>query len=114
GGIELAADGRALEVDLDLEAGAVIGMELGPGGAAVDADGLDDTDIAPLHPERDDAGPVERLDEHRCAAVEDRNLAAVDLDQHIVDAERRQGGEQVLDRGDVDALWIAQHGAQLG
>src|SRR5690606_11394978 len=59
GGEGLATDGGALEVDLDLEAGAVIGLELGEGGAAVDAHRLDDADVAALDVERLDAGLID-------------------------------------------------------
>src|SRR4029079_8057390 len=38
------------------------------------------------------------VDERGGAAVHDRHFRAVQLDDDVVDAERRQGGEQVLDR----------------
>src|SRR5690606_29394400 len=73
GGIELAADGRAVEVDLDLEARAIVRAELGPGRAAFDANRLDDADVAPLDGLGADADLIERLDEGGGAAVENRN-----------------------------------------
>src|SRR5690606_28732269 len=39
-GEALPADRRAVEIDLDLEPRAVMGLELGPGGAVLDAYGL--------------------------------------------------------------------------
>src|SRR5690606_13209418 len=85
GGEGLPSDRRALEIDLDLEAGAVIGLEFGPGSAAVDAHRLDDADVAALDVERLDAGLVDGFDELGSAAVEDRHLVAIDLDDDVVD-----------------------------
>ena len=45
-----------VEIDLDLESGAVIGQEFRPGRAVVDTDGLLDPDVAALDAERTDAG----------------------------------------------------------
>ncbi len=110
----LAADRRAFEIDLDLEARAVIGLEFGPGGAAVDANRLDDADIAALDVERLDAGLVDGFDEGGGAAVEDRHFVAVDLDDEIVDAEAEQRGHDMLDRADMMAGGIAKRGAEVG
>src|SRR5690606_20607374 len=52
----LTTDRRALEIDVDLEAGTVIGPELCPGRAIVDAHRLDHANVAPLHRLRLDAG----------------------------------------------------------
>ena len=48
------------------------------------------------------------------AAVEDRHLVAVDLDDEVVDAEAEQRGHDMLDRADMMAGRIAERGAEVG
>src|SRR5262249_56881033 len=45
-----------------------------------------------------DPGPAQELDPWRSAAVERRELGAVELRARVVDAEAEERGEQVLDR----------------
>src|SRR5690606_12066867 len=114
GGKGLAADGRALEIDLDLEACAVMRLEFRPARAAFDAYGLQHADVAPLGLKRDDPRLVERIDEADGAAVENGHFLGIDLDQHIVDAEREKRRHEVLHRGDVDSLRVSEQGAEVG
>ncbi len=110
----LAADQRAVEVDLHLEAGAVIGQELRPGGARFDAHRLGHADIAALDAEIDDADLLDRIDEDFRTAVHDRHFRAVDLKHEIVEAERVDRGHHMLDRGDRAGRRKAEHGAKIG
>ncbi len=77
----LPADRRILEVDLDLETGAGVRPELGPGRTILDAHRLENPDIAALGGLLLDAGLVERIDEGGGAAVEDRHFRPFDLDR---------------------------------
>ena len=48
--------------------------------------------------------PLERFDIGDRAAVQNRQLQVVELDDHVVDAHADAGGEQMLCRRDEDAL----------
>src|SRR5690606_14554246 len=109
----LTTDRRALEIDVDLEAGTVIGPELSPGRAIVDAHRLDHANVAPLHRLRLDAGLFDCVGELLGAAVQDGYLATVDLDVDIVHAEPQQRGHQVLDCGNMSSGEITQQGRQI-
>jgi hypothetical protein len=110
----LTAYARRIEVDLDLETRAAIGTELCPRGTGVDADRLDHANVAALLGQLLDAGLLERVDEGTRTSVEDRHLAAVDLDRRIVDAEAEQRSHQVFDRRDMLTRRTSDHGAEVG
>ena len=61
----LPADRRIVEVDLDLEAGAGMRPELGPGRTVVDAHRLEHADVAAFRVLLLDAGLIECVDECR-------------------------------------------------
>ena len=56
------------------------------------------------HGEGTQAGLVQQDHERRRAAVEDRDLGAVHLDEHVVDAEGQERRQEVLDRADGEAV----------
>src|SRR5689334_14197810 len=61
----------------------------------------------------DDARGMESLDEGRGASIHDRRLRRVGLDLEVVDAQTRDGGENVLDGMDRDRIF-AELGLALG
>ncbi len=60
-----------------------------------------------------DAGPIEQRQIAQRVAVQDRRLAAVQRDQHVVDPRAGDGGHQVLDDPDLHPV-PGEHGAQIG
>ena len=58
------------------------------------------------------SGFVDGTDEGRCAAVHDRDFAAIDLDEAVVDRETAQRGEKMLNRADGDPPVISDHCAE--
>ena len=113
GGEALAADKRIGEVDLDLDAPALMRQELGEGMAHLDAHRLLDPDVTPRRRQSLDPGLVDRVDEGLGAAIHHRHFRAVDLDQAVVDLEGAERRHQVLDGRDRGA-GDADRGAQVG
>ncbi len=96
----LMADQRMVEVDLGLDAEAVlVGTQLAEGVAAADAHRLDHLDIAARQRTRGEAGLVDGVDEGSSAAVHDRHFRPVDLDDHVVDIEPAKRGQEMLGGG---------------
>ena len=91
-----------------------LGSKLGEGLALRDADGLENLQVAAGRALHDDADLVDGIDEGSRAAVQDRNLGPVDLDQHVVDAEAGKGRHQMFDGGDGARFAVADDGAELG
>jgi hypothetical protein len=110
----LPADDVVAEIDLDVEPEGVVGAQLREGLALRRADGFHDLEIAPRRAAEDDPDLVDRVDEGGGAAVEDRNLDAVDLDEDVVDAGAVEGRHQVFDGGDRSGFAFADDGAELG
>ncbi|MCY1233760.1 hypothetical protein D9M72_463150 [compost metagenome] len=110
----LATDQRAIEVDLDLEAHAVIGRELRPGRARFDAHRLDDADVATLDCKGANAHLLDRVDEGFGAAVHDRHFGAVNFDRQVVEAERIDRGHHMFDRSNRRRRRHAENGAEIG
>ena len=69
-----------------------------------DLDRLQHPEMQARHGERAQAGLVQQDHERRRAAVEDRDLGAVDLDEHVVDTEGQERRQEVLDRADREAV----------
>ena len=113
GGELLPADQRVLEVDLDLDAAAVIGRELGKRVAGLDAHGLENPDVAARRVEPGDTRLIDRGDEGAGAAVHDRHFRPVNLDHDVVDVERAERRHEVLDGGDRRTR-RADRGAEIG
>lgn len=90
------------------------GAETGESAAVLDAHRAQNLEITTGRAERDEAGRLDGCDELGGAAVHDRHFRAVDLDQHIVEAEAGAGRHQMLDRGDGAGSLVADHRAQLG
>src|SRR5690606_2607849 len=109
----LPPDGRAFEIDLDLEAVARIGPELRPGGTAFDTRGLRDANMAALDRQNVDARLVEGLNDGTRGAIENGNLVTLYLDDHVVDAKAENSGHQMLDGRDMRAARVTKHGAQI-
>ena len=85
GGEMLAADQRVFEIDLDLDAAAVVRHEFGVRLTDIDAHRLDDLEVADAGGEVRDAGMIDGVDESAGAAIHDRDFRSVDLDVGIVD-----------------------------
>jgi len=80
---------------------------------ALKAQGLDDgQDLAGLVLAAD-TGLIQQLDKRGGAAVHDGQLASLHLDADIVDAKAANGGQQVLNGGDV-VVPVAKAGGQAG
>jgi hypothetical protein len=93
-----------------MEAG--VRAELAPAIAFLDANGLQDLEEAAGCGKLANADLVDRLDERRRAAVHDRNFFAIDLDQTVVDLKATESCEKMLYRGDRDALFVTDDGAE--
>ena len=68
---------------------------------------------APARGQRARADRLQGEDEGGRAAIHDRQLRRVHVDFHVVDAEARQRGEQVLDGGDAGVA-LLQRGGEMG
>ena len=111
----LASNRRRFEVDLDVEAEAAFGrQELGKAAVVIDANRLDDLQMAAGAGLLGEADRIDRGDKISRGAVHDRRLRAVDLDQDVVDPETREGGQKMLDGADAGARGVAEHGAERG
>ncbi len=82
--------------------------------AELDADRAKHLEVPAGDAAADDADGIDRLDKGLGAAVEDRHLGPVDLDEEVVDPEAAQARHQVFDGGDGATLAIADDGAELG
>ena len=104
-----------IEFDFGFDAQAA-GMRPQFAVAAVDVDPhrLENLDAAARRRRRGNTGAIDGLDEWRGAAVHDRNFRTVDLDEHVVDAERIQRGEHVFGGRHGRAILIAEHGCEFG
>src|SRR5690242_184647 len=60
------------------------------------------------------AGLVDRIDESRGAAVHDRHFWSVNFDDHVVDVEAPERGQQMLCGRTQRTLGIAEHGSEFG
>ncbi len=112
--IGLPADDLAVEVDLDLDLPAVVRTKLGDRATRLDPDRLQHLYVTTPRRLADHADLLDRIDERFRAAVHDRHFVTVDLDLDVVDAEAADGGQQVLDRGDLAGTGVAEHGRQRG
>ena len=74
---------------------------------------LPDLDVEARHGEGPQPRLVQEDDEGGGAAVEDRDLGAVDLHPHVVDTQPRERREQVLDGADRDATAAQGRGVVL-
>ena len=111
----LTADGRRLEVDLDIEPEPAIGRQkLGVAAFAFDAHRLQDPEAASQPRLLHDPRLVDRADEIGGGAVHDGRFGSVDLDEDVVDLKAGERGQKVLDRTDAGPRRIAEHRAEGG
>ena len=109
----LAADGGALEGDLELNLEARGRQKRGALVALFDHDRSQDFDEAARLALGATTGAVEKLDEGKTRAVHDRGFGPVDLDDDIVDAQSRQGRHKMFDGRDDDAGGIGDFSIEL-
>src|SRR6266404_1143278 len=106
-------EGGVIELDLEVHLEAVVWIEARPLVAVFDLQALENA--------REALGSLLLLDarrlqeEHKgpCAAVHDGDFTGAHLDQGIVDAQPRQGGQEMLDGGHLDITFVqgrAHHG----
>ena len=97
--VALAADARVGEVDRVVDPEPVAGRDPDAPIAVRDLELARHLELPPATPESvRSPARRRRADEESGAAVERRDLAAADFDPRVVDTEREQRGEQVLDR----------------
>jgi hypothetical protein len=112
--VGLPADQRVIELDLDFDAEpAQIRPQLAVTTVLADANGFEHLDAAPRRLLGGQPDLVDRRDERRGAAVHDRHLGAVDLDDRIVDAKAAQSGQHVFGGRYCGAVMVAQHGGEF-
>jgi hypothetical protein len=112
--LALATHDHILEIDLDVEAESALGgSKLGVGLPALGTNRPQHLDVAARHSTGHQPHGVDGRDERSCAAVQDRHLRAVDLDENVVDAQPAKGGHEMLDGCDRAALALAEHGAEF-
>ena len=75
-----------LEIDFDIDAKAVEGLEPHPLVAILDFDALEHADETLRRIELFDAGGLQQEDERRGATVHDRHFGCREIDERIVDA----------------------------
>ena len=86
---------------------------LGPCAVQLDGDGLDDTQIPAPRALTNQAGLADRGDEGCRAAVHDRGLVRVDLDDDVVHTHGIKRRHQVLDRRHMGAARITYDGRKV-
>src|SRR5262245_11497639 len=86
--------------------------ELAGSATILNADALQNLEVAAGSIELDQPYIVDGFDELRRAAIHDRDFLTVDLDQGVVDAKAAQCGKQVLDGRHGGSVAIAKHGTQ--
>jgi len=96
----LRSEHRVREVDREVEAEPVAGVEARPLVAVADLDRRDDAEVALRRGLLDDARALQQEHERTGAAVHDRDLRTGDVDVQVVDAEARERAHQVLDGRD--------------
>ena len=101
----LPPDAGVLEVDLVLDDEAVGGNDADALLAVDDFDRLRDAQDRDLGVELADAGGVDEVHERQRAAVDDRNLGAVDDDVDVGHAAGVERGQEMLDRADGDVVF---------
>ncbi|CAH1666511.1 hypothetical protein CHELA41_22832 [Hyphomicrobiales bacterium] len=112
--LALATDHGMVEIDLYIELEAVVvRTQLRERASLIDADRPQHLHETALGLLGDKAHLKNSLDEARRAAIEDRNLRTVDLDEHVINTQSVEGGHQVLDRRHRAAGLIADDGAEL-
>jgi len=99
----LVAQQRVIEADRVADLEVVGGSQARALRAVHHLDLLADLDVQARHGEGPQPRLMQQHHEGSGAAVEDRNLGAVHLDPHVVDAQPRERREQVLDGADRDA-----------
>ena len=100
-GLAKLAQRRMLEIDLDVDAEAVVRIEPHPLVAFLDLDALQHADEALRRALLLDAGRLQQEHERRGAAVHDRHLGRRQIDERVVDTQARHGRHQMLDRADL-------------
>ena len=114
GGIFLAADHLAVEIDLDFETGTVMGQDFPPRSAHVDTDRLFHPDEAARNRQLLQAGLANGFHIGTRTAVHDRDFVAFDLDDEVVHIETAQGSHQMLDGRYVNTAHVAKDSAKIG
>lgn len=114
----LAANGGAIEIDLDIEmqtrlASVLRRMQFAEAAPIGDPYWPHNSDVAARRRERLYPGLIDKIDKLRGRAVHDRNFRPIDLDKRVVDAEPPEGREQMLDGRDACVRPVTNHCAQL-
>ena len=97
----MLAQRRMIEVDLDVDAEAVVRIEPHPLVAFLDLDALEHADEALRRVLLLDAGRLQQEHERRGAAVHDRHFGCREIDERVVDTQARHRRHQVLDGADL-------------
>src|ERR1700722_16796973 len=101
GTLQPAFEYRVIELDLEIDLEALERVKSRPLIAVLHAHALLDAYEALGRGLLLDAGGLQQEHKRSGAAIHDRHLGAVDLDQGIVDAQTREGREQMLDGRDA-------------
>src|SRR5678815_2846636 len=106
-------ENRVVEVDRETDLEAVERLEPRPLVAVADDDRLLDAHEALRSGLFLDSGRLQQEHERTCAAIHDRHFGRRKIHVCVVDAQAGERREQVLDRGDADAI-LDQGGRQPG
>ena len=110
----LPADRRVVEIDLGLDPEApCIRPKFPEGTLQRDADRLEHADEAARRIEGFEAHLIDRRHEGSRAAVHDRGLGTIDLDDRIVHAQAAQGRQHMLGGRNQGTRSIPQHGRKF-
>jgi hypothetical protein len=105
-------DEGGVELDLDIETEAIMGTKLTIGAAVLHTYALQNFQVAAGSVEFDQPYLVDGFDEAGGAAIHDRNLGAVDLDEDVIDAKAAESRKKVLHRRHGRAIAITEDGTQ--